>query len=63
MISFIIMFISSFLYIIGSIVIIGGFLILPLLINGGWILYLMILIFIILIHFSKGDNSNENSRT
>lgn len=63
MISFIIMFISSFLYIIGSIVIIGGFLILPFLINGGWILYLMILIFIILIHFSKGDNSNENSRT
>lgn len=63
MISFIIMFISSFLYIIGSIVIIGGFLILPFLINGGGILYLMILIFIILIHFSKGDNSNENSRT
>ena len=63
MISFIIMFISSFLYIIGSIVIIGAFLILPLLINGGGILYLMILIFIILIHFSKGDNSNENSRT
>lgn len=63
MISFIIMFISSFLYIIGSIVIIGRFLILPLLINGGRILYLMILIFIILIHFSKGDNSNENSRT
>ena len=63
MINLIIMFISSFLYIIGSIVIIGGFLSLPLLINGGWILYLMILIFIILIHFSKGDNNNENSRT
>ena len=57
MVSLIIGLMSSILYLIAMIVIIGGVLILPFIIKGGWITFVMIVLFIIMI--GKGDN-NEN---
>lgn len=57
MVSLIIGLMSSILYLIAMIVIIGGVLILPFIIKGGWIAFVIIVLFIIMI--GKGDN-NEN---
>lgn len=62
MISLIIGLISAMLYGIAVVVIVGGFLLLPLLIKGGWILYLIFIIWLIcfiIIHY-KGENDNDN---
>lgn len=63
MISIIIALMSSFMYIIGSIVLILGFFILPFLIKGGWIFSVMIFCIIaveIILSKLEEDNDNEN---
>lgn len=63
MISIIIALMSSFMYIIGSIVLILGFFILPFLIKGGWIFSVMIFCIIaveIILSKLEEDDDNEN---
>lgn len=62
MIGLIIGLISAMLYGIAVIVIVGGFLLLPLLIKGGWILYLILIIWLVCfaIIYCKGENDNDN---
>lgn len=59
----IISLISSFLYGIAVVTIIGGFLILPFLIKGGWIFFVIIIAWILcigILNLLEGENENEN---
>lgn len=63
MISLIISLICSLLYGIAVIVIVGGFLILPFLIKGGWIFFVVLIAWILCIgimNLLEGENENED---
>ena len=63
MVSLIIGLMSSILYLIAMIVIIGGFLILPFLIKGGWIFFVILIAWILcvgIMSLLEGENENED---
>lgn len=63
MVSLIISLICSLLYGIAVIVIVGGFLILPFLIKGGWIFFVILIAWILcvgIMNLLEGENENEN---
>lgn len=63
MVSLIIGLMSSILYLIAIIVIIGGFLILPFLIKGGWIFFVILIAWILcvgIMSLLEGENENED---
>lgn len=63
MIGLIISLICSLLYGIAVIVIVGGFLILPFLIKGGWIFFVILIVWILcvgIMSLLEGENENED---
>ena len=63
MVSLIIGLMSSILYLIAMIVIIGGFLILPFIIKGGWIFFVILIAWILcvgIMSLLEGENENED---
>ena len=63
MVSLIIGLMSSILYLIAMIVIIGGFLILPFLIKGGWIFFVILIAWILcvgIMSLLEGENEDED---
>lgn len=63
MVGLIISLICSLLYGIAVIVIVGGFLILPFLIKGGWIFFVVLIAWILCIgimNLLEGENENED---
>lgn len=63
MIGLIISLICSLLYGIAVIVIVGGFLILPFLIKGGWIFFVILIAWILcvgIMNLLEGENENED---
>lgn len=63
MVSLIIGLMSSILYLIAMIVIIGGVLILPFIIKGGWIFFVILIAWILcvgIMSLLEGENENED---
>lgn len=63
MVSLIIGLMSSILYLIAMIVIIGGMLILPFIIKGGWIFFVILIAWILcvgIMSLLEGENENED---